>query len=143
MPVNNFSVGRDITFSIILPSGTLALNGVTDYVAKGETSKLPHKGLDGKRKTGIVPDGWQITVKLDRQDPNVDNLIAQIEAAYFAGTNNATGSITESIQEVGGAVSQFQYADVSVDWGDTGNWKGDSLVSQSLTFFASTRTKTA
>lgn len=143
MPVNNFSVGRDISFSIVLPSGTVVLNGVTDYSAKPITSKLKHKDLSGKTKHAVIPDGWEITVKLDRQDPNVDNLVAQLEAAYFAGVNTASGSILETIQEVSGSTSQFQYADVVCDWTDMGNWKGDSLVSQTLVFHASTRTKSA
>lgn len=141
MPVNSYSVGRDLSFVLNGPNGRIVLNGVTDYNTKPTFTHLSHKGLDGERTNAHVPDGWEITMRLDRQDPIVDTFFAQLEAAYFAGQNLQNGSISETIQEADGSVSIFQYTKVSLRYDDAGSWKGDSLIPISLTALASRRNK--
>lgn len=141
MPVNSFSVGRDLTFTLIGPTGTLTLGGVTDYTCKPMFSKLKHKDLDGSVLNAAIPDGWDITIKLDRKDATLDNFFAALEASYFAGQNIANGTISETIQEADGSVSQFQYTNVSLTYDDAGSWRGDSLVPVTLTGSASRRNK--
>lgn len=143
MPVNNFTVGKDLSFSLVLPTGTVQFNGVTDYQTKRNESDLKHKGLDGITQHGIIPDGWEIAIKLDRQDPIIDNLFAQLEAAYFAGQNIPAGSVTELIKEADGSVSQYQYTGCQLKYTSAGDYKGDALVSQGLTILASRRIKRA
>jgi hypothetical protein len=141
MPVNNFTVGKDISFSIQGPNGTLTLNGVTDYVPKPIWSDLKHKGLDGLTQHAPVPDGWEIDVKLDRQDNNVDMFFATLEANYFAGQNLISGSVTESIKEKDGSITQFQYQNATFKLNDAGSYKGDALVPQSMCIYASRRVR--
>ncbi len=142
MPINNFSIGRDLSFVVISPYGSvLAINGVTDYTPKPMFTDLKHKGLDGNVRHAEIPDGWDITIKLDRQDPSVDNFFAQLEADYFAGVNIQGGTITETIQEKDGSISQFRYDQAVLKYDDAGSWKGDSFTPVSLTAFAARRIK--
>ena len=92
---------------------------------------------------GIVYDGWSIAIKLDRRDPTVDRYFAQREADYWAGVNLVSGTILESIREVDGSVSQYQYTGVVLKYDDAGDWKSDSFVSISLTGMASRRIRVA
>jgi hypothetical protein len=137
MPVNSFSIGKDLTFKVVGPSGNITLNGVTDYTVKPMFTKLTHKGMDGTPQFAAIPDGWEITMKLDRQDPTVDNFFVALEASYFAGTNITGGTISETIQEVSGSVSSYQYTGVSLNYEDAGSWKGDSFVPITLVARAS------
>lgn len=141
MPVNNYSVARDLTFSVVTPSGTLALAGKTDYSIKPMTTDLKHKGMDGIVEHGVIPDGWQVTIKLDRRSPELDAYFAAREADYFAGVNQQAGTILESITEADGSISQYRYTGVILKYDDAGDWKGDSNVSVSLTGMASRRIK--
>src|SRR5271163_2484306 len=109
MPINGFSLGKDLTYTIVGPSGTLTINGVTDYTTKPLFTKLKHKGIDGTTEQAAIPDGWEISIKLDRQDPTLDNFFAALEASYFAGQNISNGTISENITESDGSVSKFQY----------------------------------
>ena len=140
MPVNNFTVGKDLSFTLLGPAGTtLTLNGVTEYTTKPLFTKLKHKGLDGHPLHAAIPDGWEISIKLDRQDATLDQFFAALEASYFAGVNISNGTISENIQEVNGSVSKFQYTNVSLTYEDAGAYKGDSFVPVMLTGMATRR----
>jgi hypothetical protein len=143
MPIANQSLGKDITFTVNTPTGPLTLNGKTDYDIKPMTTDVRHKDLDGNTVYGYIPDGWKITIRLDRQDPTVDNYFAQLEAAYYAGVNLQGGTILETIQEKDGSVTQFRYTNVVLKYDDAGNWKSDTLIPISLTAMATRRIKVA
>jgi hypothetical protein len=141
MPNNGFSLGKDLTYTIVGPSGNLSISGVTDYSTKPIFTKLKHKDLDGSTTQAAIPDGWEISIKLDRQDPTLDNFFAALEAAYFAGQNISNGTISENIVESDGSVSKFQYTNVSLTLDNAGDYKGDAFVAQSLSGMASRRIK--
>lgn len=141
MSVANFSVGRDLTFNLVSNGQTLTLNGLTDYSIKPMFTKLKHKDLNGNVIHAAIPDGWEISIKVDRQDPTVDNFFATLEQNYFAGQNIAGGTISETITENNGSVSQYQYTNVSLAYEDAGSWRGDSLIPITLTGSASRRNK--
>ena len=139
MPVNGYSIGRDISYSVVTPSGALTLNGKTDYSIKPKFTDLNHKGLNGINDHGVIPDGWQIEMRFDRTDPNVDRYFAQLEANYFAGVNQTGGTIYESIVEKDGSISNFRYTNVILKYDNAGDWKGDSLIPISVSAMASRR----
>lgn len=139
MPVNSFSVGRDLTFTLVGPYGVVTLNGVTDYAAKPLFNDLKHKGIDGVVRHGQVPDGWELSLKLDRQDPTLDRLFARLEADYYAGVNVRGGTVVETIREADGGVSQYRYEGVVLKLDGAGDYKGDSFVALGLTGSASRR----
>ena len=112
MPVNSFSVGRDLTFTLATQYGNLEIAGVTDYSAKPMFTDLKHKGLDGVVTHGEIPDGWEVSIKLERQDPVLDRFFARLEADYFAGVNVRGGTMVETISEKDGSVSQYRYENV-------------------------------
>ncbi len=139
MPVNSYSIGKDISYSVVTPTGTLTLNGKTDYSVKPVFTDLKHKGLDGITSHGVIPDGWQIDMKFDRTDPNVDIYFAQREADYFNGVNQQGGTIFESIVEKDGSITSFRYTNVILKYDSAGDWKGDSLIPISVSAMCSRR----
>lgn len=139
MPINSYSIGKDITYSVVTPSGVLSLNGKTDYSIKPMFTDIKHKGLDGITSHGVIPDGWQIDMKFDRTDPNVDIYFAQREADYFSGVNQQGGTIFESIIEKDGSITSFRYTNVILKYDSAGDWKGDSLIPISVSAMASRR----
>ena len=143
MPINNLSVGRDLSFALALPTGNIAINGVTDYEIKPMFTDLKHKGLDGNVLHAAIPDGWQVSLRVERADAQVDDYFAQLEAAYFAGTNIQGATLVETIQEVNGSTSQFRYTNVSLKYDAAGTYKGDSFVQIALTGSASRRIQVA
>lgn len=146
MPVNGYSVGRDVSLAVILPGGQ-ALNiggdSITNFKSKQDTVDDRRRPINGKRKIVRFFDGWSGSFAVDRQDSTLDDYFAALEAGFFAGQNEQPVSITETIQELSGALSQYRYTDVLMTFEDAGDVAGDKVVTQSVTFTASRRLKIA
>ena len=140
MPLNGYSVGKDVVLTVNTPTGILRLP-ITNFDAKPVYTDLKAMPLGSPPKHMSIPTGWKGTIKLDRQDSTVDDYCAQVEASYWAGQNIVTGSITETISEVNGSTSRYRYTDVNLKITDPGAWAGEKLVDQSLEFEASRRLK--
>jgi hypothetical protein len=143
MPVNGFTVGRDVSIVINGPSGPITLNGITEFMAKGVYTTLKSKPLNGEPIHGYIPDGWEISFKLDRMDSGVDDLAAAFESGYYNGDNQPAGTINESIQESSGAISKYRFTGFVMKVDNPGDFSGDKKVEQSLSGLASRRKKVA
>lgn len=141
MPVNGFTVGRDVSLDIIGPSGPLRFSLITGFSAKPDITDQKIKGLDGITRHVRFPDGWSGSLEIERENSLVDDYFADLEANYYAGLNEKAATITETITEVSGAVSQYQYVGVLFKLDDAGDYKGDATVKQKLSFVASRRLK--
>ena len=143
MPVNSFSVGRDVTLTIVTSSGPLNLNLITGFGASPEMAEVKIKGLDGITRHARFYDGWRGKFDIERGDSTVDDYFAQLEANYYAGINEQAATITETITEVSGAVTQYRYLGVLFKLDDAGEWRGDATVKQELSFVSRQRLKIA
>ena len=143
MPVNNFSVGKDVTLTIVTASGPLNLTLLTAFKSAPEMAEVKVKGLDGLTRHARFHDGWRGTFMVERQDSTVDDYFAQVEANYYFGINEQPASITETITEPNGSVTQYRYLSVLLKLDDAGEWKGDSTVKQTISFVAAQRQKVA
>jgi hypothetical protein len=137
MPVNNFTVGRDVSLVINGPNGQITINGITDFSAKPLTTTLKSKPLNGIPQFGYIPDGWELSFKLDRMDTGIDEFWAAFEAGYYNGNNQAAGTVNESIQEVDGSISKWRYTGFVMKLDSAGDFSGDKKVEQTLSGMAS------
>jgi len=141
MPMNNFSIGKDITLVVTTPDGQLTLHTITKFSPKQDTTSNKVKLLDGRIIHQRFPDGWSGTMEIERADSTLDDYMAAVEAGYYAGFNELPCSITEIIQEPNGSVSEFQYTGVIFSFSGVGDWTGDATIKQSLNWVASRRIK--
>jgi len=141
MPVNSFSVGRDVSVTVVTSYGTLTMTGLTDFTADPMTTDIRSKLIDGTPLFGFIPDGYKGSFKMDRLNPNMDNYWAQVEADYFAGKNNLAGTITEIIQEADGSTTEWRYDGVVLRLEKSGDWGGDKKVEQMVSFEAAHKVK--
>ena len=140
MPINNQSLGKDISFTVVTATRLLEFNGLTDYDIKPMFSDLKHKDLDGTTTYAYVPDGWTISIKLERRDQALDRYFAQLEASYYAGRRPpARLDPRVDPRRPTARSSQYRYTNVVLKYDDAGNWKSDSFVAVSLTGMASRR----
>ncbi|MFZ0270995.1 MAG: hypothetical protein WAL34_04010 [Acidobacteriaceae bacterium] len=142
MPVNNFSVGRDVSLTLTNPNGNLTLSGLTQFDAKPVYTAIKSKRIsDGKTHHAQIPDGWEGSFKLDRLDPSVDIFFANLEAGYYAGQNTPSGTIQEIIAEADGSTTTWSYDEVVLKLDDAGSWAADKKVDQAIGFNATTKTQ--
>jgi len=143
MPLNGFSIGRDVTLNIVTGSGPLSLNLITGFQSKQDTVEEKIKGLDGVTRHVRFFDAWSGRFTLERQDSTLDDYFSQLEANFYAGLNEQPATLTETITEVNGSVSQYRYLGVLLKYDDAGEYRGDTSVKQTMSFIASRRVKIA
>lgn len=139
MPVNGFTIGRDVAVDINMPQGPVRFSNVTGFEAKPMQSGIESKGLDGTDRFGTIPGGWQGSIDIDRANANVDIVFDQLEVLYYSGQNVPAGSITETITEPDGSITQWRYIGVAWTYEEHGSFQGDQKVSQKASWKASRR----
>jgi hypothetical protein len=144
MPANNYSIGKDVSLVIVAPSGVLTLPvTTTGFEARPMYNKVRTVNLDGINRGFNAPQGWEGSINLDRSNSVVDDFFAQQEAGYYAGQNTLTASISETVTEANGSVTQWRYTGVILSFDEAGKFTGDNKVSQAIGFFASQKIKVA
>lgn len=143
MPINGFTVGSDVSVTISTTSGNLNPAGLTSFTKKQDVTQKKIKLLTGITKNLTFPDGWSGTFVASRVDSSIDDYIAAFEANYFAGADQEGDSvnITETIREVSGAVTQWQYNGVTFVLENGGDAAGDTELVQTLSWVAERRIK--
>lgn len=137
MPQNGYSIGRDITLNVTTADGPLPITGITSFKSKQETTEETVKQIDGTVDRLRFIEGWTGTFMVERKDATIDQYFCQIEADYFAGVQEGEVTITETITEVNGSISQFRYRKVLLKLDDAGAWEGDKSVKRTVSFVAS------
>ena len=143
MPVNTFSVGRDVSLIIQTPGGPLVSGLVTSFDSKPDMTEQKIKGLDGITRPVRFFDGWSGKFEFERQDSYLDDYFAQLEANYYLGVPELPCAITETIQNPDLSISQYRYLNVLLKLDNAGDWAGDKTVKMTVSFIASRRIKTA
>ena len=141
MPINGYTVGRDVVVSIMTSTGPLRIRQITGFKSKPDMTDQKIKRLDGVTDHLRFPDGWTGSFEVERQDATVDNYFAQLEANYYAGQNEQACEINETIENPDGSVSQFKYTGVLLKLDDAGDKKGNASVKQMISFLATRRLK--
>ena len=141
MPINGISVGRDVNITLNDNNGPVASNRVKSFTSKQKTSNKETAALDGINRHINIPMGWEGSFEMERTSSVIDDYFANLENnVYYAGQNLSTITLTETITEVTGAVTQYQYVGVVVSF-DGQDWKADDYVTQKISFSAQQRKK--
>ena len=141
MPNNSFSVGHDVSIDIFdtVAGKMVTFPLVTGFHAKPTTKQISSEPLNGPPITIENPNGWSGSLTLDRTDNSVDLWFADRESRYFAGQSIFNVSITQTIKEANGTVTQFRFDNVGLKLDDAGNWQASAKITMSISWVASSR----
>lgn len=139
MGVNSFNIGRDGSQITIFDSlaGQVTFNGMISFDTKARTKELESENITGTTVFRFVPNGHEGTFEFDRQDSSVEAYFAQLEANFYAQLPPPVATITQTINELDGSVTQFQYIGVQLNLTDAGSWKGLDKVNPKVGWKAS------
>ncbi len=142
--VGLFNVGRDVSLSLVRPGGQLLKPvNMTDFKFRQITVDLKSRPVSGPPLHAYLPDGWEGSMVYDRSDSVLDNYLATLESNFYSSLGLEQLTITETVREVNGSISQYRFDNVAVRLEDGGSWKADSTVAITLGWMASTRTRVA
>lgn len=114
---------------------------ITGFSKRMTSNRVTSRGLDGVRRDYDIPDGWEGTVSFDRASSALDDYFAAKEQAHYDGRVIPPCSITETIREVNGGVTQYRFENVTLVLSQGGEARGDAKVEQTVDFVASRRRK--
>lgn len=146
MPVNlggpnAYNIGKDVVLSIIGPNGVVAAATITQFRANQRTKEIESVPLNQPPIYADIPNGWDLTFMYDRGSSVLDDLFAQMEETYWTGGQIFQFSVTETITETNGALSQYRFDGLSMKLSNGGDWKGDNKTEQEISGKASRRRK--
>ena len=142
MPQSGLSIGSDFRFDVYTATGLLTLPTLLNFKKRKITNKLTVKPLNTLPiHLSFEEGGWEGSFEVSRADSTLDDYFASREAAYYAGANIAAGVIQETIQELSGPPSTFQFQGVILYFDNAGEAESEKNVIQTVSFLASTRIK--
>lgn len=139
--VNSFNLGHDIAVDSIDPVTGALINWPppTAFSRRSNSKMLMSEPITQQPIRRVVEGGWSGTLDFDRSDNTIDTFFARNEALYWAGADILGGSITETIKELDGSVSQYQYTNVQFQFSNPGAWKAQDKVTMQVSWAASQR----
>lgn len=140
MPQSGLNIGSDYRFDIYTAIGILTLPTLLNFKKRKITSKLTVKPLNTLPiHLSFEEGGWEGSFEVSRADGTLDRYFATREASYYAGINLAAGTIQETITEISGPPTAFQFQGVLLYYDDAGEAEAEKNVIQRVSFLASTR----
>lgn len=141
--INGVNVGRDVTLSVVQPSGgTLSIDITTSFDSRARYDRRRTRPLNSAPISVPIPDGWEGTFEIERINSTVEQFFALIESGYFNGQGIASGSISETILNASdGSTSTFQYTKVMFMLEDAGRKQADDVIKIRIAWEASRRTQ--
>lgn len=140
MPLDGYSVGRDITVSIVRNGTNFNLQQLAHFDSR---QIMKEDGVDdlttGYEHQIAIPQRWEGTIMFNRMDASLDNFIAAYEQAYYSGQNIQNATMVASIGEPSGAVRKYKFLGVTFVMEEAGKWNLQEVVKQGLRFRARTR----
>lgn len=143
MSINGISVGKDITVTLDDNNGNVVTTRAKMFNSKQKTSNKETVALDGINRMLNIPIGWEGSFEFERTGPQMDSFIYNLEQIYYSGGVIPQVTITQTVTEADGSLTQFQYLRCVVQYDNAGEWKGDDLVTQKINFSGSQRQQLA
>lgn len=143
MPQSGFTIGQDFSMVVMFPFQTepQTFPDGTLFEASTITSEVDVVRISGAVTPLVFQLGWKGTITQDRDGDNLDSLWARIESGYYSGEDIVGGTIQTSVKEPDGSVSKYLFTDVQFILQDSGAYKGNDVVAQTVTWRAGRREK--
>ena len=142
MAINQQNIGKDVTLSIVGPTGALQPLGLLEeFEARVDSTtvlSLPinNGGYPVRRATY---QGWTGHFMYDRQNGNLDRLHNLLEANFYAGNPDIHFQIQETIRNPDGTSDTFSYLDCVIKLETSGRKVQKEAIKQRAMFEASQR----
>lgn len=141
MPLDGYSLGRDVAFDVNTATGVLRLAKVIKFTKKPNITSQKITLLTGVVDELQWPGGWTGTIQFQRDGSTADDWQAQWEDDYYNGVNRDPSTITETITEPSGKTSVYRYENVQLHLSNAGDASGDKTIEQEFAWTARRRKK--
>lgn len=140
MPQKGITLGPDCTITVRDANGEIISSSVVqDFDSSPNVEKKSVPFLDGN----VIPVSFQMGYKgnfnIVRQNATLDTYFALKEAAYYNKTDIPSVTITQSVVESDGSITQYQFTQCDLTLNDAGKYSNNSEVIQAVSYEAKRR----
>jgi hypothetical protein len=137
----SYTIGRNCQLVLLWNGIRVDLRDVTGFTAAQEVKHQRTEPLNSLPIEFTTPSGWRGEFNVDRGNSAVDDLVVQIESAFWAAGTIGSGTIYQYVTEPDGSLSTYEFTGVALVLSSAGNYQSDAVVRQKIGFFASQRNK--
>lgn len=134
-----YTLGRQGSIILIWNGNRVDIQDVTDFTAHQEIQTQKVFPLNKPPVEFNTPAGWRGSFTIDRGNSALDKLFNDDELAFWNSNTISTGVLYCYIQESDGSTSKFEYSGLTLTFSNAGRFTAESIVSQTVSFFASQR----
>ena len=136
---NPYSIGRDCQVVLLWNGARVDLRDVVGFQAEQQVKLQRADPLNSVPVEFNTPAGWRGQFQIDRGSSALDDLVAAIEAAFWNAGTIGSGTIYQYVTESDGSISTYEFVGVALTLTNSGHYKAENIVTQTVSFFASQR----
>jgi hypothetical protein len=111
------------------------------FTFKENSDVKDETAIDGKTRHPLFLFGWTGSAVFQRGSNFIDTYFANRERNYYLGGDQINLTVTQTIKEVNGSISQYQFTGLILQMDDGGMYSGTEIVKQTLSWKCSRRLK--
>lgn len=134
-----YTTGRQGSIILVWNGSRVDLQDVTDFQVHQEVMVQKTTPLNKPPIEFNTPAGWRGSFTIDRGTTALDELFNDDELAFWNSGAISSGVLYCYIQEADGSTSKYEYSGLALRFSDAGKFDAESIVRQSVSFFASRR----
>ena len=138
---NPYSIGRDCQVVLLWNGIRIDLRDVVGFQAEQQVKLQRSDPLNSVPVEFNTPAGWRGQFHIDRGSSALDDLVAAIEAAFWNAGVIGSGTIYQYLTESDGSLSTYEFIGVALTLTQSGIYKAENIVTQTVNFFASQRNR--
>jgi hypothetical protein len=137
MALAGLTSGIDNKVSFIDPvNGVLLFTYVESFMSEEDATIDKLVQMNGVVSHPKFHQGWRGSFVTQRNNPVLDRYFALQEAGYYQSVGQFPVTITQTITENTGVITQLQFTDGVLKLDDAGDYTGTSIVKQRVSFMA-------
>ena|ERR1017187_6053372 len=140
MPQNGLTLGSDATITIRDQVGEIISTiTVQNFSSKSDATEKDVEFLSGDVRGLTFEKGYSGGFDVVRVDASVDRYFYAKEIAYYNKQNISPVTLTQTVSETDGSVTQYQFTGVTLRLDDAGSFSNENEVIQKVMYKARRR----
>lgn len=140
MPQKGITLGPDCTLTIQDANGAIiSMAVIQDFESMPEVENRKVPFLDGNVVPLSFQQGYKGSFHVVREDATLDRYFALKETAYYNKADIPSATITQSVTESDGSITQYQYIQCDLTLTDAGKYTNNAEIIQAVSFEAKRR----
>ena len=145
MPTNAGNVGVDYSFTFYdgNTSSMVDMSDIQNVKITAQKHDVANRPYNAPARFDFIPDGYRISFNITRVNESLENYAVTREANFNGGIGNIAGYFNETVNNVDGTVSRYQYTGFVFFLTDHGDISREKIVTLSGEGMASQKVQIA